>query len=498
MIAAMFLRAGAFSLALLLASRLLGVLRESAQAAAFGRTGVADLAVLLLSLPDWLASVVATGALAYVLLPAWAGQSRETVDGLQRRVALWGGAVALLLALALVLLRVPALQLLAAGLPRNLRPMAVQGLVWSALAFPLAVLAALWGTRLQHEREFTGMYAANLVVNGVLIATIAWAGTKAGRGATVTVLGGGLLLAMLARLAWLGWRLRTGRTDVAEGSAALPVTPTLPSPPVWLWAMLCAGLPMALPFAARSVASHGGEGALAVFNYGWKLVDLPLVLAIQLVASLAFPSIARALVAGTPPREARAPIRQAFALAWTLACAAVAALAFAAPALARLLFGWGRMPADALRQVAAWGLAGSWSLLPQAVTAVALAVLATRRRMGAPVLAYALALFAVVGAGMQGERDGLALMHLLNAAFTLVAAVCLLALGRERAEWLPWEAFGWSAAGLLAALAAASVWRGSTVAGGIVPGLGAGALAAIVVLALALWRSSDVRQALRR
>src|SRR6476661_8962824 len=402
MIAAMFLRAGALSLALLLASRLLGVLRESAQAAAFGRSGMADVAVLLLSLPDWLTSIVASGALAYVLLPAWAGQPAPRVASLQRRVAVWGCALAIALAVALVLLRVPAAQLLAGGLPRSLRGLAAQGLVWSAIAFPLALLAALWATRLQHERQFTGMYGANLVVNVALIATIALAGVARNRGGAVVTLGAGLLVAMVARLAWLGWRLRSGSPGETPGES-VAAQPGVPPIPVWLWAMLSAGLPLALPFAARSVASQAGEGALAVFNYGWKLVELPLVLAIQLVASLAFPGIARTLATSPQSRDARVAIRQAFALAWALACAAVAALAFAAPALARLLFGWGRMPADALQQVAAWGMAGSWGLLPQAVTAVALTILATQRRMGPAVFAYALALFALVGAGMQGE-----------------------------------------------------------------------------------------------
>ncbi len=71
----MFLKAGALSLALLLASRLLGLLRESVQAAAFGASGLADVVVLMLTLPDWLAGVLASGALAYVLVPAWAGQA---------------------------------------------------------------------------------------------------------------------------------------------------------------------------------------------------------------------------------------------------------------------------------------------------------------------------------------------------------------------------------------------------------------------------------------
>ena len=61
----MFLKAGVLSLALLLVSRVLGLLRESAQAAALGTSGLADVVVLMLTLPDWLASVLLGGALAY-------------------------------------------------------------------------------------------------------------------------------------------------------------------------------------------------------------------------------------------------------------------------------------------------------------------------------------------------------------------------------------------------------------------------------------------------
>ena len=71
----MFLKAGLLSLMLLLASRVLGVLRETALAAAFGSSGMADVAIVMLTLPDWLAGVLVSGALAYVLLPQWAKES---------------------------------------------------------------------------------------------------------------------------------------------------------------------------------------------------------------------------------------------------------------------------------------------------------------------------------------------------------------------------------------------------------------------------------------
>lgn len=485
----MFLRAGALSLALLLASRLLGVARESSLAAAFGSSGLADLAVLALSLPDWIASVLASGALAYVLLPAWAAQDGPAVATLQRRVArsLVGGGLAL--ALVLAVFGAPLARALAAGVPAPMQPLAVRALWWSAAAVPLALLASLWATRAQHERDFTGLYGANLVVNATLIAAIAAAGLSGSSQAAVWVLGSGLLAAMALRLLWLRMRL-----PVASGSAAQHVA--APPPPVWLWAILGAGLPLALPFAARSAASQAGEGALAVFNYAWKLVELPLVLAIQLVASLAFPAIARALASGGT--TAAVPVRQAFALAWTLACAAIAALAIGAPAVARLLFGWGRMDPAALEQVWRWGLAGSWGLLPQAVTAVALTVLAARRKMRPAVVAYGAAFLLLLGAAAAGVSDGLLLMQVLNAGYVLVALACVLALGREGLAWLPGGTMAWSAAGLAVVVAARFAlpiaWR----EGALLAPLLAAALAAALLLLLTLWRSGDLRQALRR
>ena len=79
----MYLRAGLFSLALLLVSRLLGLARESALAAAFGASGMGDAIIVMFTLPDLLVGVLVSGALAYVLLPAWATQSAQSAQPLQ-------------------------------------------------------------------------------------------------------------------------------------------------------------------------------------------------------------------------------------------------------------------------------------------------------------------------------------------------------------------------------------------------------------------------------
>ena len=88
---------------------------------------------------------------------------------------------------------------------------------------------------------------------------------------------------------------------------------------------------------------------MANFNYAWKLVELPLVLAVQLVASLAFPTIPRT-AAGSPEHEKAR--RLAFSLAWALACAAVAVVVTFSLPLATLLFGWGRKLSTQARELA--------------------------------------------------------------------------------------------------------------------------------------------------
>jgi peptidoglycan biosynthesis protein MviN/MurJ (putative lipid II flippase) len=330
------------------------------------------------------------------------------------------------------------------------------------------------------------------VVNAVLIASIGWGALRFSTSGAVHWLGAGLLVAMVLRLLWLRWRTPSASPQ-GMGRAAPQMA--MPRPPIWLWAALSAGLPLALPFAARSIASHSGEGGLATFNYAWKLVELPLLLAIQLVATLALPTIARALAVGDAVAT-RAAARAAFVLAWALACAAAAALLLGAPAIAALLFGWGRMDPQALARVAHWAAIGAWGLLPQALGAVALAVLAARGEMRVAVMAYGLALGVLLLYAARGSSDGAVLMAILNFLQASVALIVLAALGAQARDWLPWRAMAISLLCLLALaglafqipLPAWNPWTGLAIAG----------LGGSLVMAATWWGSADLRAALAR
>ena len=83
----MYLRAGLVSMGLLLLSRVLGLMRESVQAAAFGSTALADVVVTQLTLPDLSSAILASGALSYALLPWWARQTDAGLAASQRQAS---------------------------------------------------------------------------------------------------------------------------------------------------------------------------------------------------------------------------------------------------------------------------------------------------------------------------------------------------------------------------------------------------------------------------
>ena len=429
----MYLRVGMLSLGLLLLSRVLGLLRESVQAAAFGATGVADAVIVMFTLPDLLVGMVFSGALSYVLLPLWALQNPAGQQRSQRKVAYALSLIGVLLGGVVWLLRDALVQALAPGLQGTLKILGADSLLWSAAALPLAMLAALWATRLQHERDFVGMYAGSLLVNAALVAGVLVVARMGWAASALPVLGGALLVGGAARLAWLYARLPKA---VSIPSPALVNDGAgFPKASIWLWAALSSGLLLLLPLIARSLASTSGEGALANFNYAWKLIELPLVLAIQLVASLAFPAITRTKPGSAERAQA---LQTAFVLAWALACAAVAAVATFSLPLARLLFGWGRMNAGNLEVIAQWSAIGVWSLLPQALIAVLLTVMATRQQMHVAVWAYAAGALALCLAGWAGLAGGAAVMLALNAVLTGVALVLLVSQRKNIRGALHW------------------------------------------------------------
>jgi putative peptidoglycan lipid II flippase len=515
----MLLRTGLLSVALLALSRASGVLRESALAAAFGVGAAADAVVLMLTLPDLMVGVLLGGALSYVLLPQWARLAAPELQSLQQRQLVWVLGLGLLAALAVWAAQNTLMLWLAPALTLSAPTLAQAAVGWAALVLPLAVWAAWGGTRLQHRSDLVGLYTANLAVNATLIAglvAVAWAG--ASRGAAVPALhamGACLLLAMLARLAWQHRRLARPDEPWAQVPNATTGTSYAPSSQahrpwaVWASAVFCAGMPLAAYLLARSLASAQGPGALMQFNLAWKLVELPQVLLIQVVAMLALPRLCRAAAHTTQLGELPAwlpELRKTLALSLALACAATVALHWSGHAVAALLYGWGAMPATSLLELTTWAQRGAWSLPAQAVVAMLVALLAAQHRLATAAMAWVLVALPAAAWALAHPtlwHSGLAAMGWLAALWWAAALALLLAVAwtsKEHTGW--WHALlrdTWAPL-LLVGLSGAAAWvldpplRHAT---GVLSWVG-GLAGAVCVMALAWWASPGLRDALRK
>ena len=497
----MFLRLGLISFALLLASRVSGLARESAQAAAFGVSGNADIAILMLTLPDLLVNVFFLGGLSYIALPLWASQSPQDRASSQRTMLVWCLGVGTVLALLLLLARQWVIQTLAPGLPQAFMPMANNGIIWSALLIAPTCLAALWYCRLQFERDFIGLYGWNVLVNGVMIAAFVVIHAWYPDDSIATWLGLALVLAMVLRLAWQGWRL--SRLDLPTPGPAVAMT--WPGAHQFAWAALAAGLPLTIPLIARTLSAANGEGSLAVFNYAIKLVELPNALAIQLVTTLAFPSVARAMATWRESHSGPATpsvmpdtrsVRSAYILAWALACAGAAGLAVGSQPIAALLFGWGRMRGADVLAVAELSALGAWSLLPQALIAVTVTVLAANQQLKAIALAFLLTATAFVLVGWQSGMQISSTQAILcmNVSFVLLATVLM-----TKSRMLVWLSLPALEMAIVAAATALCVWAASYIQpGGSYAQMTLAAIAALVVGGVGLLVSPSLRSALKR
>ena len=505
----MVLWAGLLSFILLLASRLSGAARESGVASVFGIGPVADAMVLMLTLPDVVVGVGLSGAMSYVLIPYWTKLPADELALHQRKILCVAVLAGLVLALALLGGAGVWGAALSPSLWQNERELVVRALQGAALAVPCAFAASVLGAQLQLKSDMVGLYASNLAVNGALIGMLCWLAwldnSRLGATAALNWMALGLLIGMLARLGWqahrLGWpqsgvKLAGQHTcrDFCGGVIRgwwQPLSHPRPRLNDWGAAMVVSGAPLLLYLVARSLASREGAGSLAAFNYAWKLVELPQLLVVQVVATLALPALSRAVVQGNLAWVK--VFRRAFALAWVLACAAVVALVWGSAALAQLLFGWGQMNDAAVEQVAAWGATGAASLLPCAAVYMWLVLLASWGRLRE--VAWNWLVIGVMASllGVAWVQTGHAAMVWLNAVWlTLAVGMCfrnwaLIALGVPWRELALPTSVALASIGLVTVLGPLAAWASVLT----------GAVSVACLLLATWWASPSFRQSIQ-
>ncbi len=328
----------------LLAGRLTGLMREIQLAAAFGVTSDADIAVLLLTLPDLLVNLLLSGGLSAALVPRFRALSPAKADALFRRALLV--ALAVFTALALLLLAWPSgvFTVLAPGLLHRADLLGAGPLALLATALPMTAASGVATAYLNAGHRFFLAGCGTLIFNlGVL------AGLFVGQAMGQSLLGlcvgigAGALVRAVSQLAalpgnvWRGSAAESG-FDRAFGRAFLAAT-------------LSASLMLLVPVLVRAMASTLGSGTISSFNYALKLVELPVGILFGSIATVALSRLSELEAAGDRT-GARTAASHDLCRSLLLALAVTVLGAWFAAPVVRIVLARGAMHPQALQSVA--------------------------------------------------------------------------------------------------------------------------------------------------
>ncbi len=247
--------------------RITGLLREVTVASKFGISMEADIAVLLLALPDVMVGLLVAGGISAAFVPQLNARDADEGKVLIRFTAIViagiFGLIGLLFAIspqAIFLLLAPGNRELADAVPQGLA-------LLIGLSLPIAALTGVLGGYHNANGRFFVVGAGTLVFNIAIIAILLG---STGLLQPMTALAFGILGGVTARLLL---QLKGVPADVI-GRKILPSD----------WkrylgdfsaGLLATGIGILAPVAVRAWASFFGPGSVATVNYAQKLVELP-------------------------------------------------------------------------------------------------------------------------------------------------------------------------------------------------------------------------------
>lgn len=328
----------------LLAGRLLGLGRELIIANQYGASRTADQLILLLTFPDVMTNLLAAGAMSFVLVPAFSRFSPE-----QQRQLFWQASCLILCALGVLAVIVTVIApslffgVFAPGLSEASASTLEPYLPIFGLMVPLTGITSVTASWLHSRNNFVVPAMGTSLINGAIISALIYSGSVSAPYAAV-----GFAVITAAALRY-GIQLYALRPALAVPAAPEQlVTRSLLKR--YVMAVLAGGVFALFPMVARAFASHI-EGGIATFNYGFKLAELPLALAITVIPVLLLPKIAKSLDQNNGD-AARQLSRNTLYSTVAIAIAIGLPAAWYAPTIVEIIFGWLGLEKETIAHIA--------------------------------------------------------------------------------------------------------------------------------------------------
>lgn len=276
-------------------------MRELELASVLGVTPDADVAVLLLTLPDLLVNLLISGGLSAALVPRFGALRAEQAMVLFRRASLAALALFGLAGLALVAWPQAVFSLLAPGMQWPLMAGSFS-LTAVAIAILLTGTAGVAGAYLNANHHFFVTGCGTFIFNACILSALLLAN---GSSDLLTFLAAGI--AVGAALRWVS-QLVTLPSGVWRSQAEGPLVDKA-LVKAFTAATLASALMLLAPIVVRAMASTLGSGAIASFNYAQKLVELPVGILITSISTVALSRLST-LQAQNKSSEAAASLTQ--------------------------------------------------------------------------------------------------------------------------------------------------------------------------------------------
>lgn len=270
---------------MMMAGRLTGFLRELLLARTFGAGVEADLAIVLLTLPDIFTGLLLAGGLNAALVPAF--KQFEAQAAARLFVQIITAITLIFSAFALLIFLWPwiVVSLVAPGLA----PLygASRSVIWLCVGLAIAATAATGVTSamLNAQSRFGVVGAGTLIFNTTVMIGLIFSTSKV---VGVEIFAFFVLVACLIRL-----------SSQLVGVRAIPLASAFSENLIsrnlilaFFGAFSATSLVVLVPVVVRSMGSMMGPGSLATINYATKLIELPLGIVITTISIVALPALA--------------------------------------------------------------------------------------------------------------------------------------------------------------------------------------------------------------
>ncbi len=364
----------------LLLGRLMGFVREVTIASTFGVSTEADVAVLVLTIPDVLVNILVAGGLSASLIPEFKSSSKEDASALFWQVSV---VTSILFVLMVSLLGfIPSLltYVFAPGLSAQAAMSAQRFLSTVLWVLPLTVLAGITKAFLQSQEKFLVPAIGTLIFNSCIVFGLF---VFVRESKNLNMLVGFIILGGAVR--WWS-QLWVMRHDICWAGNCTRFALTKELFHRYWQAVVAVGALSLYPIVARSFASFAGEGSVAMMNYAWRLVEFPLGLVVTVLSVVLFPRLSELNVVKDSSGFVNT-LRTG--LTWSLLLAmTILGPVLAAPEIfVELTFGWGgNISLDEIDMIAQLLRVGIVILPFQAVIAMSVAALNARKNTRTPMI----------------------------------------------------------------------------------------------------------------